>query len=149
MLVDTSSNNSINHGRCSTRDRTIIQFSFFACLRAKEKAALKIGDVYDDEGNVREQFVLTAAQSKGHKAHAVWINSRLCVNGFSANTMTQLFLDIYKAADFAHASSRSLIANLAAKFVSVRGLAELAGHSSIQTTRRYIAVSPQQMMKLL
>ncbi len=159
--------------RHSTRDRTIIQFSFYAGLRAKELAALKIGDVYDNKGDVREQFVLSAAQSKGHKARTVWINRRLrrvledyavLLNmtdpqralfesqkggAFSANTMTQLFLVIYKAAGFAHASShsgrRSFITNLAAKSVSVRVLAELAGHSSIQTTQRYIDVNPQQM----
>jgi integrase/recombinase XerD len=63
--------------------------------------------------------------------------------------MTQLFLEIYKPAGFPNASShsgrRSFITNLAAKSVSVRVLAELAGHSSIQTTQRYIDVNPQQM----
>jgi hypothetical protein len=34
---------------------------------------------------------------------------------------------------------------LASKGVSVRVLAELPGHSSIQTTQRYIDVNPQQM----
>jgi integrase/recombinase XerD len=68
---------------------------------------------------------------------------------FSANTMTQLFLNIYRAAGFENASShsgrRTFITELASKGVSVRVLAELAGHSSIQTTQRYIDVNPQQM----
>jgi integrase/recombinase XerD len=159
--------------RHSTRDRTIIQFSFYAGLRAKEIAALRRGDVYDDTGAVRTQFLLSAAQAKGGRSRTVWINRRLRRvlaeyaaqldmrdlnrplfesqkgGAFSANTMTQLFLDIYKAAGFAHASShsgrRSFITNLAAKSVSVRVLAELAGHSSIQTTQRYIDVNSKQM----
>jgi integrase/recombinase XerD len=68
---------------------------------------------------------------------------------FSANTMTQLFLNIYRAAGFKNASShsgrRTFITELASKGVSVRVLAELAGHSSIQTTQGYIDVNPQQM----
>jgi len=68
---------------------------------------------------------------------------------FSANTMTQLFLNIYRAAGFENASShsgrRTFITELASKGVSVRVLAELAGHSSIQTTQGYIDVNPQQI----
>jgi len=55
----------------------------------------------------------------------------------------------FKAAGFPRASShsgrRTFITELAAKGVSVRELAELAGHQSIQTTQRYIDVNPQQM----
>ena len=159
--------------RHSVRDATIVQFSFYAGLRAKELAALTIGDVYDNEGAVRDAFTLKAQQTKGGKPRTVYINQRLRRQltefgavrtlrdpraplfasqkggAFSANTMTQLFLDIYKPAGFANASShsgrRSFITNLAAKSVSVRVLAELAGHASIQTTQRYIDVNPQQI----
>ena len=47
------------------RDETIILTSFYAGLRAKEIAALIIGNVFDEAGNVRTQFILSAAQSKG------------------------------------------------------------------------------------
>ena len=147
--------------------------SYYAGLRAKEIAALTVGNVYDEQGAVREQFVLDAAQTKGAKTRTVWINAKLrrqlelyhpCIRylsahqplfvsqkggAFSANTMTQLFLNIYRAAGFENASShsgrRTFITELASKGVSVRVLAELAGHSSIQTTQRYIDVNPQQM----
>jgi len=145
----------------------------FAGLRAKEIAALTVGDVYDEQGAVREQFVLDVSQTKGAKTRTVWINAKLRRQleqyrkkflsknpndalfqsqkggAFSANTMTQLFLNIYRAAGFENASShsgrRTFITELASKGVSVRVLAELAGHSSIQTTQRYIDVNPQQM----
>ena len=70
-------------------------------------------------------------------------------SSFSANTMCQLFLDIYKQCGLTGASShsgrRTLITNLASRGVSVRVLAEIAGHSSISTTQRYIDVNDEQM----
>ena len=39
--------------------------SFFAGLRVKEIAALKLGDVFDAEGRVPEQFTLESDQTKG------------------------------------------------------------------------------------
>ena len=159
--------------RHSPRDTTIFYVSYYAGLRAKEIAALTVGDVYDERGAVREQFVLSKCQTKGAKTRTVWINaklrrqleqyrSRLLLKdanralfqsqkggAFTANTMTQLFLNIYRAAGFENASShsgrRTFITELASKGVSVRVLTELAGHSSIQTTQRYIDVNPQQM----
>lgn len=159
--------------RHPTRDETIILFSFYAGLRAKELAALTRGDVFDEDGNVREQFILCAKQSKGGKTRTVYINQRLrraladygaklylqdpnrplfeSQKGghFSANTMCQLFLDIYKAVGLKDASShsgrRTYITRLANKGVGVRLLAELAGHSHISTTQRYIDVNAEQL----
>ena len=159
--------------RHPVRDETIVLFSFYAGLRAKEIAALKVGDVYDQTGAVREQFVLSAVQSKGGKTRTVYLNQRLrralaeyaaglnlCDlnralfesqkgGHFSANTMCQLFLDIYKAVGLKDASShsgrRTYITRLANKGVGVRLLAELAGHSHISTTQRYIDVNAEQL----
>ena len=50
--------------RHPTRDETIILTSFYAGLRAKEIAALTVGNVFDAAGAVREQFILSAEQSK-------------------------------------------------------------------------------------
>lgn len=159
--------------RHPTRDETIILFSFYAGLRAKELAALTRGDVFDEDGQVREQFILSAVQSKGGKTRTVYLNQRLrralaeygsklylqdpsrplfeSQKGghFSANTMCQLFLDIYKVVGLKDASShsgrRTYITRLANKGVGVRLLAELAGHSHISTTQRYIDVNAEQL----
>jgi len=68
---------------------------------------------------------------------------------FSANSLCQLFLKIYAEAGITGASShsgrRSLLTSLAAKGVSVRVLQEIAGHSSIAITQRYIDVNDHQM----
>ena len=159
--------------RHPTRDETIILFSFYAGLRAKELAALTRGDVFDDAGAVREQFILSAVQSKGGHTRTVYLNQRLRKalleysafiritdpqrplfesqkgGHFSANTMCQLFLDIYKAVGLKDASShsgrRTYITRLANKGVGVRLLAELAGYSHISTTQRYIDVNSEQL----
>ncbi len=147
--------------------------SFYAGLRAKEIAALSVGNVFDEAGAVREQFILTAAQSKGGQTRTVYLNQRLrralvdygdtiklidpqqalfaSQKGghFSANTMCQLFLDIYKACGLKDASShsgrRTYITRLANKGVGVRLLAALAGHAHISTTQRYIDVNSDQL----
>ena len=159
--------------RHPVRDTTIFMVSFYAGLRAKEIAALDVGNVFDEAGAVRIQFILSASQSKGGKTRTVYLNQRLrkalleysaCIRitdpqrplfesqkggHFSANTMCQLFLDIYKAVGLKDASShsgrRTYITRLANKGVGVRLLAELAGHSHISTTQRYIDVNAEQL----
>ncbi len=159
--------------RHPVRDTTIFMVSFYAGLRAKEIASLKLGDVFDETGAVREQFILGVDQSKGGQRRTVYLNQRLrkaltsyakskCLREldrplfesqkgghFSANTMCQLFLDIYKACGFKDASShsgwRTYITRLANKGVGVRLLVELAGHSHISTTQRYIDVNSDQL----
>ena len=42
--------------RHATRDRAIIMVSFHLGLRAKEIAALTVGDVRADDGQIRSQF---------------------------------------------------------------------------------------------
>lgn len=159
--------------RHAARDRAIVAVSFMAGLRAKEIAALTIENVRDENGKVRDDFVLTKEQTKGRKARRVFVSQRLkreieiylknaklrkgCNSlfqsqkgsGFSPNTMCQLFLNIYEEAGIdgasSHSGRRSLLTNLAAKGVGVRILAEIAGHSSIAITQRYLDANDEQM----
>ena len=157
----------------AARDRAIIMVSFLAGLRAKEIAALDLSDVADSDGNIRAEFVLMPEQTKGSKARRVFISQRLqkelsayikqrkprpkCSalfatqknQAFSPNSLCQLFLKIYTESGITGASShsgrRSLLTALASKGVSVRVLQEIAGHSSIAITQRYIDVNDKQM----
>ena len=157
----------------TTRDSTILLFSLYTGLRAKELAALRVGDVYDAEGAVREQFTLSKEQTKGARARTVFVSKALRAQleqygrlrrstdavaplfrsqkggHFSANSMCQVFLNIYKACGLSDASShsgrRTFITRLANKGIGVRVLAALAGHSSIPTTQRYIDVNDEQL----
>ena len=155
------------------RDQTIIHTSFLAGLRAIEIAALCVGDVYDERGRARSQFTITQAQTKGDSARTIYMNKKLMrildayhalVVGraasaplfmtqmrtrFSANTMCQLFLQIYKDCGLkgatSHSGRRTYITKLANAGINVRLLAELAGHKHISTTQRYIDVNDTQL----
>lgn len=160
--------------RHAVRDRAIVITSFLSGMRAHELASVRLGDVVAEDGRLRDELALDAAQTKGRHARRVFINAKLkkelgnyiktsCSNckpsdalfrsqkrrAFSANTMCQLFLNIYGACGLKGASShsgrRTFITNLASKSVSVRVLAVLAGHRSIATTQRYIDVNDQQL----
>jgi integrase/recombinase XerD len=162
--------------RHALRNRTIVLASFLSGMRAHELASLKIGDVVDEDGRIRSEIVLAPAQTKGRRARRVFVNAKLkrelaayvkadCASkprdaslfvsqrnrAFSPNTMCQLFLNIYSGCGIKGASShsgrRTFITNLASKSVSVRVLAELAGHSSIATTQRYIEINDDQLRK--
>ena len=168
----------IVYAHCSTRrhaarDRAIVAVSFMAGLRAKEIAALTIDNVRGEDGKIREEFILSKEQTKGRKPRRVFLSQKLrheleiyfreikLRNGcytlfqsqkgkaFSANTICQLFLNIYSQCGIEGASShsgrRSMISRLAAKGIGVRVLAEIAGHSSIAITQRYVDVNDEQM----
>ena len=139
----------------------------------KEIAAFLIGNVFDKAGDVSTQVALSAAQSNGGHTRTVYLNQRLRKalgeydaskhlgdpsrllfesqkgGHFSANTMCQLFLDIYKAVGLKDASShcgrRTYITRMDNKGVGVRLLAKLAGHSHISTTQPYVVVNAEQL----
>ena len=155
------------------RDQTIIHISFLAGLRTIEIAALCVDDVYDERGRARSQFTITQTQTKGDSARTIYVNKKLmrildvyhaAVVGraasaplfmtqmrtrFSANTMCQLFLQIYKDCGLkgatSHSGRRTFITKLANAGINVRLLAELAGHKHISTTQRYIDVNDTQL----
>ena len=68
---------------------------------------------------------------------------------FTANTAAQHLQRLYAQAAIvgatSHSGRRTYLTELAAKGVSVRVLAEMAGHASIQTTQRYIDVNDDMM----
>ena len=63
--------------RHGARDRAIVLVSFYAGLRAKEIAALSIGNVLSDSGEIREECVLTPSQTKGRKARRIFFSTKL------------------------------------------------------------------------
>ena len=162
-----------NTRKHTLRDQTIIHISFLAGLRAIEIAALCVGNVYDERGRARSQFTITQAQTKGDSARTIYVNKKLMrildvyhtlVAGrsasaplfmtqmrtrFSANTMCQLFLQIYKDCGLkgatSHSGRRTYITKSANAGINVRLLAELAGHKHISISQRYIDVNDTQL----
>lgn len=151
------------------RNKCMLQLSWLSGMRVGEIAALRVGDVLDADGRVRGQIQLKAEQTKGDAARTVLLNalaqSELAVylralikpkpadplflsrvgKRFSSNSLCQVFLRIYDEAGLdkatSHSGRRTFITTLAHKGVSVRVLAELAGHRSIATTQRYIELN--------
>ena len=72
---------------------------------------------------------------------------------FSPNAMVRVLGDIYKNAGFNDASShtgrRSLITKLAYSGIDLNSVRQIAGHSSISTTQRYIDDNPHKIADIL
>lgn len=155
--------------RYKIRNRALVLASFWSGMRVGEIAALRVCDVMADDGTIKSEVRLSAAQTKGHYGRVVFLNDKLKTElasylrgsrikaieqplfyteksaGFSANTLTQWFHWTYKKAGICGASShsgrRTFITNLASKGIGVRVLASLAGHRSIAVTQAYIDVN--------
>lgn len=159
--------------RHAARDRAMLLLTHLAGMRVGEVAALRVGDVLDAKGSVKGELRLEAHQTKGDVGRVVFVSEQLqkelaaysrtlrSINtvapffmtqkrtGFSANTLTQHFIVLYNRAGLegatSHSGRRTFITNLAAQGISVRVLAALAGHRSIQTTQRYIDVNDNML----
>lgn len=160
-----------NAGRHASRNVMSLNLSYFAGLRVKEIAALKINNVFSESGMVNNFVTLNANQTKGRKSRTVVFNKKLiatlefyyrennlsCVNpelplirsqkgkAFSGNSLCQVFLKLYAAAGIngasSHSGRRTFITNLAHRGVSAKVLMTLAGHQNLSTTQRYIDVN--------
>ena len=164
----------ISTRRYAARDRAIFAISFFAGLRAQEIAALTFENVLGTDGTVGSEFLLLPSQTKGKHTRKIFVSDKLRKelelyvksrpkpnqlqrpffvtqkgNPFTANAICHLFKAIYLQGGLAGASShsgrRTFITDLAAKGVSVRVLAALAGHLNISTTQRYIDINDRQL----
>jgi integrase/recombinase XerD len=82
-------------------------------------------------------------------SRALFATQKDCHRGFSASTACQMFHYWYREAKIdgasSHSGRRGFITSLANKGISVRVLQELAGHSSLAITQRYIDVNPAML----
>jgi integrase/recombinase XerD len=160
--------------RHAARNRVALMLSFYAGMRVGEIAHLKVGDVIDGDGRIRDQITLLAHYTKTAEARTVFVSGKLhreleryIMSGiltgeraepflvtqkgtaFSANTLCQLFGQIYELAGIDGASSHSgrrwFITQMAHKGVSAKVIMTLAGHRHLSTTQRYIEVNDQMM----
>ena len=157
------------------RNRALILSGVLSGMRVGELAALRVSDVLNDDGTVKAEIRLTAAQTKGRHPRVVFVSQRLQLElhgylehiavrdptqalffsekggGFSANSLSQWFHWTFKRAGISgassHSSRRTFITNLANKGIGVRVLASLAGHRSIQVTQAYIDVNDEMLRR--
>lgn len=163
--------------RYAARNRMALMLSYLGGLRVGEIAGLKVGDVLDGDGKVREQVRLSSKITKGGHARTVFVNERLRKEveryvaelgdrqrqpdlpllvtqkgkAFTANVLCQLLGNIYKLAGFDGASSHSgrrwFITKLAHNGVSAKVIMSLAGHKHLSTTQRYIDVNDDMLRR--
>ena len=166
---------AINSLRYQTRNHTTVALSFYAGLRACEIAALRVGDVFDDAGGVKDTIYLNSTQTKGSDSTTVLVNTKLKRQlekfakqypvhmstrtapllfsakggGFSAQTIVNLFKRIYKIAGIEGASShsgrRQFVTKLADQGINARLVQVLARHKHLSTTQRYIDVNENSL----
>lgn len=159
----------------AARNKAMLLMTHYAGMRVGEVAALRVDDVLDKDGNVRNEIRLDADQTKGshgrvvvvgdklrkeltkyleiyktaRREHKLFYTQKRMREGFNANTLANHFHRLYAAVGIEGASShsgrRSFITNLAAKGVGVRVLMSLAGHRHIGTTQAYIDVNSNQL----
>jgi integrase/recombinase XerD len=133
-----------------------------------------VGDIVVPNGTIAAEVRLEADQTKGQRGRVVMLGDKLrkelavyvcdlknvepldpffpsqvSRTGMSANTVAQLFLELYARAGITGASShsgrRTFITTLANKGVGVRVLMALAGHRHMSTTQRYIDLNDEML----
>ena len=155
--------------RYRERNRAMILLTHLCGMRIGEVVNLKVSDVIDYNNKVKTEILLTKKQTKGKQARTVFVSKRMRKEldryikhavmrfsggflfktqksqRFSSNTATQLLQRIYERSGLSgatsHSGRRSFITELATKGISVRVLAELAGHQSIERTQLYIDIN--------
>ena len=168
--------NIAGSGRHGTRDILLLDFSFKLGLRVKEMASLKIEDIIDSDGKVRDSFHLRADQAKGDKGRYVYLtNKKLRKNlenylaertgdhnrhlfksqktEFSANSLQMLIKRLYDKAGVkgakSHSGRRTFATRLIEAGYDIKSVSILMGHSNIQTTARYISENPIRLGEMV
>lgn len=158
----------VSKKRYGQRDRAMLLISHLSGMRVGEIASLTVGHVLDSNDQVRSEIRLTAEQTKGKHPRTVFVNTKLKEelaayvklirtddkertlfptqknprHGFTANTMTQHFLSLYREAGIdgasSHSGRRTFATSIASKGTSLRVLMRLMGHRNVSTTAVYI-----------
>ena len=159
----------------SARNRALVMMMFNTGMRVSEVASLRIKDVIDNEGNIKNEILLLAENTKTNEARTVFVNEKLrkelqqysklltCDNinakffysqkrdsdGFTANTLTQHFHYLYKRVGLdgcsSHSARRTFITTLANKGIGVRVIMGLSGHKALSSVQCYIDCNSELM----
>lgn len=150
--------------RHALRNATQILLTYWAGMRVGEIAALRYEDVVDANRRIRLQ--VQVPQGAGRPVRTVLLSARMrrqlaiYINafppavpaqplfytqkrsGWSANTLTQHFFHLYRAAGLegsSHSGRRTFISSLARRGIELDVVRSLAGHRRVAATRAAIA----------
>jgi len=167
----------IGRQKYAARDRAMFLVSHLSGMRVGEIASLTIGHVVDSTSAVCTEIRLAAAETKGKHPRTVFVNSKLQteltaylqtfdvtdssrtlfptqknpLRGFTSNTMTQHFRNIYLAAGIngasSHSGRRTFATEISSKGVSIRVLMRALGHRNISTTIGYVDASDDMLRR--
>ena len=165
----------LRQSRHPQRDLCIYLFTYRAGMRIGSVAGLKVSDVIDTSGEVKKVVVLRRSITKGGKTITAYINHPElqealhawleCRKGkpyeylfysqkgsaFSPNSMSQVMLKHYKGAGLegysSHSGRRGAISGWAKAGIDIVAVSKLAGHSSVNTTMRYIHHDQEELME--
>ena len=159
----------------SQRNTALVLTMFNTGMRVSEVASLRIKDVVDSEGNIKNEIRLLAENTKTNEARTVFVNEKLrkelqqyaklltndspknkffysqkkYSDGFTANTITQHFHYLYKRVGLdgasSHSSRRTFITTLANKGIGVRVIMGLSGHKALSSVQCYIDCNSELM----
>ncbi|MBT8621546.1 tyrosine-type recombinase/integrase [Polynucleobacter paneuropaeus] len=157
------------------RNRALVLTMFNTGMRVSEVASLRVRDVVDSEGNIKNEIRLLAENTKTNEARTVFVNEKLCKelqqyakllkndspnnkffysqkkdsDGFTANTLTQHFHYLYKRVGLdgasSHSSRRTFITKLANDGIGVRVIMGLSGHKALSSVQCYIDCNSELM----
>jgi len=159
-----------NQTKFAKRNKTVLLLTHWAGMRIGEVAALRYCDVLTTDQKIRTEIYLSAEQTKGSKSREVLLSERmqaelasyvlaypckdlkkplfatLRADGFTSNTLTHIVNGLYRQAGLdgatSHSGRRGYLTKLSEKGVSVRVMMQLAGHSAMSTTQKYIDTRP-------
>jgi len=157
------------------RNRALVMIMFNTGMRVSEVASLRIKDVVDTDGNIKDEIRLLAENTKTNEARTVFVNEKLrkeleqyarllkdanpnskffysqkhTSDGFTANTLTQHFHYLYRKVGLdgasSHSSRRTFITTLANKGIGVRVIMGLSGHKALSSVQCYIDCNSELM----
>lgn len=153
----------VSRRRHALRNATQLLLTYWAGMRVGEVAALRYEDVVD--GNRRIRLQVTLLQGGGRPPRTAMLSARMrrqlaiYINahppatldqplfytqksaGWSANTLTQHFFHLYRAAGLEGSSQsgrRTFVSSLARRGVGLEVVRSLAGHRRVAATRAAI-----------
>lgn len=164
--------------RDAKRNVVIFLLSVDAGLRSKEIASVEWKMVLDAQSHLTDAIRLEDRSAKGKSGGVIYISSRLAValadyadgkdltgtiiksrrgKEMSAQVVTNWFFNLYRGLGFdgcsSHSGRRTAITkwsrNITAAGGSLRDVQQLARHSSLQMTQKYIEVSEDAMKRVV
>ena len=163
--------------RHSIRDTAIYLLTYRAGLRIGTVAGLRLSDVFDTSGNLKQVIILRKSIIKNNKTISGFLthpelrdalekyykyrgktkNDSLFITqkgtSFSANSLCQVMLKHYRGAGFeegsSHSGRRSFASNMIKTGIDIVALSKIMGHSSISTTQRYIDHNMEDLKKFV